>query len=135
MTFSLSSSQTGNAHQTGFVANSKYKIQALFKDPNCIFQAPKLSTKSHILEADIENLDCNVTLKCTVLYSPIPLLMIKAKFQNLQTARFKLKDFSRFSSTFKHLISFQAFSRALKFLLKFKHSQGFLKHAMNPDQN
>ena len=29
---------------TGFIANSKYKIQALFKDPNCIFQAPKLST-------------------------------------------------------------------------------------------
>ena len=31
---------------SGFVANSKYKIQALFKDPNCIFQAPKLSTKA-----------------------------------------------------------------------------------------
>ena len=43
-----------------------------FKDPNCIFQAPKLSTKSHILDADIQNLDCNVTLKCTVLHSPIP---------------------------------------------------------------
>ena len=55
-----------------FVANAKYKIQALFKDPNCIFQAPKLSTKSHILDADIQNLDCYVTLKCTVLYSPIP---------------------------------------------------------------
>jgi len=35
-------------------------------------QAPKLLTKSHILDADIQNLDCNVTLKCTVLYSPIP---------------------------------------------------------------
>ena len=52
---------------------SKLKVQnsRTFKDPNCIFQAPKLSTKSHILDADIQNLDCNVTLKCTVLYSPI----------------------------------------------------------------
>jgi len=59
-------------NKTGFVANSKYKIKALFKDPNYIFQAPKLSTKSHILDMDIQNLDCNVTLKCTILYSPIP---------------------------------------------------------------
>jgi len=53
----------------GFVANSKYKIQALFKDfQGPKLQAPKLSTKSHILDADIQNLDCNVsvTLKCTV---------------------------------------------------------------------
>jgi len=47
--------------------------------------------------------------------------MIKAKF-----ARFKFKDFS---STFKHLICFQALSRALKFLFRI---QGFLKHAMDP---
>jgi len=45
-----------------FVANSKYKIQALFKDPNCIFQPPPLSTKSHILDAAIQNLDCSVTM-------------------------------------------------------------------------
>jgi len=39
--------------------------------------------------------------------------MIKAKF-----AKFKFKDFSGFSSTFKHLICFQALSRALKFLFQ-----------------
>jgi len=54
----------------------QYKIQALFKDfqgPKLhFFQAQKLSTKSHILDMDIQNLDCNATLKCTVLYSPIP---------------------------------------------------------------
>jgi len=44
-------------------------------------------------------------------------------------ARFKSKDFS---STFKHLICFQALSRALSFYSKFKHFQGFLKHAINP---
>jgi len=33
-------------------------------------------------------------------------------------ARFKFKDFSRISSTFKHLICFQALSRALKLLLQ-----------------
>ena len=63
---------SGWVPQTGFVANSKYKIQALFEDQNCIFQAPKLLTKSHILDAYIQNSDCNVTLKYTVLYSPIP---------------------------------------------------------------
>jgi len=42
---------------------SKLKVQnsSTFKDPNCIFQAPKLSTKSHILDVDIQNLDYNVT--------------------------------------------------------------------------
>jgi len=61
---------------TGFVANSKYKIQALFRDFSrtqlAFFQAPKLPTKSHILDGDIQNFNYNVTLKCTVLYSPIP---------------------------------------------------------------
>jgi len=37
---------------------------------------------------------------------------------NAKFARFKLKDFSGFSSTFKHLICFQALSRALKFLFQ-----------------
>jgi len=85
----------------GFVANSKYEIQALFKD----FQAPKLSTKSHILVADIQNLDCNVTL-----VTCIPVLASKlstnAKFQNLQDLN--SSTFQGFSSTFKHLICFQA---------------------------
>jgi len=39
--------------------------------------------------------------------------MIKAKFQNLQDLN--LRIFQGFSSTFKHLICFQALSRALKF--------------------
>jgi len=54
---------------------SKLKVQnsSTFQGPKLrFFQAPKLSTKSHILDTDIQNLDCNVTLKCTVLCSPIP---------------------------------------------------------------
>jgi len=110
-----------------------------FKDPNCIFQAPKLSTIRHILDADIQNLDCNVTLKCTV-WGPTVLtntVMIKAsdrlpssstgdthtsacfkivnKCKISKLARFTFKDFSRI---FKHLTCFQALSRALKFLFQ-----------------
>jgi len=118
---------------TAFVANSKYKIQALFKDPNCIFQAPKLSTKSHILDLDIQNLDCNVTLKCTVDMHTSVCFKIVNRCKISKFARFKFNDFS---SIFKHLICFQALSRALKFFYsKFKHFQGFLKHAMNPVAN
>ena len=98
--------------KTGFVANSKYKIQALFKGPNCIFQAPKLSTESHILDADIQNLDCKycfqVLVTCTqVLASK---LTTNGKFQNLQDLNSRtfqgFKYFQTpylFSSTFKGL--------------------------------
>ena len=117
---------------SGFVANSKYKIQALFKDPNCIFQAPKLSTKSHILDADIQKfrLQCDSEVYCSkqseikycfqVLVTCLQVLASKlstnAKFQNLQ--HLNSKTFQQFSSTFKHLICFQALSRALKFLFQ-----------------
>jgi len=74
----------------GFVANSKYKIQALFKDPNCIFQALKLSTKSHILDTDIQNLDCIQVLDSK--------LSTNAKYQNLQDLN--SRTFHGFSSTF-----------------------------------
>jgi len=69
-----------NVRLPGFAANSKYKIQALFKDfkdPNCIFQAPKLSAKRHILDVDIQNLDCNILhlcdteVYCTVLTNTV----------------------------------------------------------------
>jgi len=69
-----------------------------FKDPNYIFQAPKLSTKIHILDADIQNLCCNVTLTSACFK-----IVNKCKISKF--ARFKFKDFS---STFKHLICFQA---------------------------
>jgi len=113
----------------GFIANSKYKIPKFkhfsrtFKDQNCIFQAPKLSTKSDILDADIQNLDCNVTLKqakwnqilfpstCGMHTSACFKIVNKCKISKF--ARFKFKDFSRifkyfqapylFSSTFKSL--------------------------------
>ena len=105
---------------SGFVANSKYKIQALFKEPNCIFQAPKLSTKSHILDADIQNLDCNLTLMFKFCQSPSTgdmhtsaCFKIVNKCKISKFARFKFKDFSRifkyfqapylFSKTFKGL--------------------------------
>ena len=130
--------KAGNGVRSKLKVQNSSTFQGLFKDPNCIFQAPKLSTKSHILEADIQNLDCNVTLKCTVLYSPIPWwqklikycfqvlvtciqvlaskLSTNAKFQNLQDVN--SRTFQGFSSTFKHLICFQALSRALKFLFQ-----------------
>jgi len=101
-------------HCSGFVANSKYKIQALFKDPNCIFQAPKSSTKSHILDADSKFwLQCDTEVYCTVLTNTV---MIKGKFQNL--LNLNSRTFQGFSSTFKHLICFQALSRTLKFLFQ-----------------
>ena len=107
---------------------SKLKIQnsttfqGLFKDPYCFFQAPKLSTKSHILDADIQNLDCNVTLKCTALYCTHQYRNDKSKISKF--ARFKFKDFSRI---FKH------FQGPWSFYSKFKHFHGFLKHAVDPD--
>ena len=112
--------------ESGFVANSKYKfkyISRTFKHPNCIFQAPKLSTKSHILDADIQNLDCNLTLKQAkwnqILFPSTGDMHTSACFKIVDKckiskfARLKFKDFSRifkyfqapylFSSTFKSL--------------------------------
>ena len=102
--------------KTGFVANSKYKIQALFKGPNCIFQAPKLSTESHILDADIQNLDCKYCFQVLVgdMHTSA-CFKTDNKWKISKFARFKFKDFSRI---FKHLICFQALSRALKFLFQ-----------------
>ena len=57
--------KAGSMLYSGFVANSRYKIQVLFKDfqrPKLHFQAPKSSTKSHILEVDIQKLDCNLNI-------------------------------------------------------------------------
>ena len=51
-------------------------------------------------------LQCDTEVYCTVLTNTV---MIKAKFQNLQDLN---------SSTFKHLICFQALSMALKFLFQ-----------------
>jgi len=128
------------AQPTASKQSTKLKhFSRTFKDPNCIFQAPKLSTIRHILDADIQNLDCNVTLKCTV-WGPTVLtntVMIKAsdrlpssstgdthtsacfkivnKCKISKLARFTFKDFSRI---FKHLTCFQALSRALKFLFQ-----------------
>jgi len=98
-------------------------FQRLSKDPICIFQAPKLSTKSHILDADIQNLDCNVTLKQAkwnqILFPSTGDMHTSACFKTVNKcniskfARCKFKDFSRifkyfqapypFSSTFKGL--------------------------------
>jgi len=44
--------------------------------------------------------------------------MIKAKLQNLQDLNSRTFQRKDFSSTFKHLICFQALSRALKFLFQ-----------------
>jgi len=99
---------------TGFVANSKYKIQALFKDfqgPILHFSSTKIIHKKPFL--DIRNLDCNVTLKCTGDMHTSACIKIVNKCKISKFARFKFKDFSRifkyfqepylFSSTFKGL--------------------------------
>ena len=108
---------------------SKLNVQnsRAFKDPNCIFQAPKLSTKSHILDADIHNLDCSVTLKWNQILFPSTgdmhtsaCFKIVNKCKISKFARFKFKDFQVLSSTlsvFKHfqepwsLSQIKAFSR------------------------
>jgi len=100
----------------GFVANSKHKIQALFKGfqgPKLHFSSTKIIDKSHIIDADIQNLDCNVTLKCTALYSPSTgdmhtsaCFKIVNKCKISKFARFKFKYFQApylFSSIFKGL--------------------------------
>jgi len=113
---------------------SKLNVQnsRAFKDTNCIFQAPKLSTKSHILDADIHNLDCSVTLKWNQILFPSTgdmhtsaCFKIVNKCKISKFARFKFKDFQvpyLFSSTFK----------GLEVYPKLKHFQGFLKRAVNP---
>ena len=81
--------------------SATWEIQALFKDPNCIFKHQNGRQKPYPRRRH-----SNFRLQCDT--EVINTVMIKAKF-----ARFKFKDFS---STFKHLICFQALSRAMKFL-------------------
>ena len=120
---------------TGFVANSKYKIQAPFKD----FQGPKLhfsstkiiNKKPRCGVMDIQNLDCNMTLKQAkwnqILFPSTGDMHTRARFKIVNKckiskfARLKFKDFSRifkyfqapylFSSTFKGLEVFIPNSR------------------------
>ena len=129
--------QTNNIH-SGFIANSKYKIQALYKDQNCIFQAPKLSTKNHI-HADVQNLDCNVTLKWKqILFQSTGDMHTSACFKIVNKCkiskfvRFKFKDFSSTFNFSSNLSVFKHFQGPWSFYSKFKHFQGFLKHTMNP---
>ena len=88
---------------------SKLKVQnsstsKTFKDPNYIFQAPKLSTKIHILDADIQNLRCNVTLTSACFK-----IVNKCKISKF--ARFKFEDFSKI---FKYFQAPYLFSSTLK---------------------
>ena len=106
----------------GFIANSKYKIQALFKD----FQGPKLHLSStKIIDKKPYprhghsqfRLQCDTEVYRTVLTNTVMIkasdrLSTNAEFQNLQDLN--SRTFQGFSSTFKHLICFQALSRALK---------------------
>jgi len=127
------------ANTTGFVANRKYKIQAFFKD----FQGPKLHFSStKIIDKKPYprrghskfRLQCDTEVYCTVLTKQAKsnqilfpstgdmhtsvCFKIVNKCKISKYARFKFKDFQGFSSTFKHLICFQALSRALKFLFQ-----------------
>ena len=123
---------------SGFVANSKYKIQALFEDlqgPKLHFSSTKIiDKKPYPRHGDSKfRLQCDTEVYCTILTNTV---MIKASDRLLfpstghmytsacfkmvneckisKFARFKFKDFSRI---FKHLICFQALSRALKFFI------------------
>jgi len=57
-------------------------------------------------------------------------LSTNAKFQNLQNLN--SRTFQGFSSTFKHLICFQALSRALKFLLQIQAFSRISQARYNP---
>jgi len=57
-------------------------------------------------------------------------LLTNAKFQNLQDLN--SRTFQGFSSTFKHLICFQALSRALKFLFQIQAFSGISQARYEP---
>ena len=111
---------------------SKLEVQnsSTFQGPKLHFSSTKIIDKKPYPRRGHSKfrLQCDTEVYCTVVTNTV---MIKAKFQNLQDLN--LRIFQGFSSTFKHLICFQALSRALKFLfqIQFKHFQGFLKHTMN----
>jgi len=74
-------------------------------------------------------LQCDTEVYCTILTNTV---MIKASDRlstNAKFARFKFKDFS---STFKHLICFQALSRALKFLFQIQAFSKISQHTHTP---
>ena len=124
-------------NKTGFVANSKYKIKALFKD----FQGPKLHFSStKIIDKKPYSrhghskfrLQCDTEVYYTVLTNTVMIkasdrLSTNAKFQNLQDLNSRIFKYFQapylFSSTFKGLEVFIPNSSIFK---------GFLKHAMNP---
>ena len=127
---------------TGFAAISKYKIQALFKD----FQGPKLHFSStKIIDKwpyprcghSKFRLQCDTEVYCTVLTNTVMIkasaclkIVNKCKFQNLQDLN--SRTFQGFSSTFKHLICFQALSRALKFLFQIQAFSRFSQARYKP---
>jgi len=122
--------------------HSKLKVQnsstfqRTFKDPNCFFQAPKLSTKPYPRRGHSKfRLQCDTEVYCTVLTNTV---MIKAYayrclLQNCQQMQ-NLQDLN--STIFKYFQAPYLFSSTFKgldvFYSKFKHFQGFLRHAMNP---
>ena len=111
---------------------SKLNVQnsRTFKDPICIFQAPKLSTKSHILDADIHNLDCNVTLKWNqILFPSTGDMHTSACFKIVNKCK-NLQDLN--SRTFQVPYLFSSTFKGLEVYSKLKHFQGFLKRAVNP---
>jgi len=122
----LSITSTEPVNITGFVANSKYKIQALFKDfhrPKLHFSSTKIIDKKPYPRRGHSKfkLPCDTEVYCTVLNNTVMIkasdkLSTNAKFQNLQDLN--SRSFQGFSSTFKHLICFQTLSRALKFLFQ-----------------
>jgi len=139
----LSTDSLRHRHQTDALYYSLSRVRSKLKVLNSStlhwdFQGPKLhfSSTKIIDKKPYPRLghsqfgqQCDTEVYCIVLASK---LSTNAKFQNLQ--HLNSRTFQGFSSTFKHLICFQALSRALKFLnSKFKHFQRSLKHAMNPD--
>jgi len=118
----------------GFVANSKYKIQALFKDfrgTKLYFSGTKIIKKKPYPRRRHSKfrLQCDTEVTCIqVLASK---LSTNAKFQNLRDLH--SRTFQVFSSTFKHLICFKALSKALKFLFQIQafsriYIQGLFKY-------
>ena len=107
---------------------SKLKVQnsRTFQGPKLHFSSTKIIDKKPYLRCGYSKLrpQCDTEVYCTVLTNTV---MIKAKFQNLQDLN--SRTFQVLSST---LSVFKQFQGPWSFYSKFKHFQGFLKHAMNP---
>jgi len=67
-------------HQRKVHSILKAENSRTFKDLNSQFPSTKIIHKSHyILDEELQNLDCNVSLRCTILYLLIHLINCRCR--------------------------------------------------------